>query len=258
MKLLYNIGNTCYINAVLQIFLMNDEFVINLMNSNLLKNSLLIKLLELIINDKEKANPIEFINLLQKRLKRNLRIQSDSQEILLSIIEQFKLENESLINTFFGGKTKTCFTCTSCGNKRNKIEDFISIPLHSLGSKCIKKAIQEYIKTEYFEDIFCETCKCNKRTRKKIKIFFYPKILIFQLVRFTCKNIIKHVNSITFSKKNKKYIFQGIVNHIGRSLDSGHYTYTDSIIILDDSTKYKISKLAPKDHYLLIYKLKVN
>ena len=32
-----------------------------------------------------------------------------AQEILLSIIEQFKLENESFINTFFDGKTKTQF-----------------------------------------------------------------------------------------------------------------------------------------------------
>ena len=48
-----------------------------------------------------------------------------------------------LLILFLTVKQKHSFKCvTRCGNKRNKIEDFISIPLHSLGSKCIKKAIQ--------------------------------------------------------------------------------------------------------------------
>jgi len=256
MKPLLNIkGNTCYINCVLQIFLSNSEFITKLVHSKFGYNSLLYYLIEIMVDNSHVSSPKNFILLLQKRLQRNLFIQSDSHEILLDILDQFKTENAELIDTFFNGRINNTFTCSKCKIKRVKIESFITIPLYCSQSTCLKQSIEEYLKVECIDDSFCEHCKCNTVTYKKIKVETYPKILIFNLIRFTCDNRISHANNISFTKAKINYNFQGVINHHGHDLNSGHYIYSSDKMTVDDSTIYKTKYMTPKDHYLFIYNI---
>ena len=176
-----------------------------------------------------------------------LRKQNDAHEMLLLLVDVFKKESP-IFNDFFNGKYKTKYTCCVCGDQRNVLEEFISIPLFP--ELTLKASIEDYIKTEYLGDIFCEKCKENVKTKKKIKISVFPKILIFQLIRYNSINRIEHHSELIIH--GNKYSFQGIVNHVG-SLEFGHYTYTDSIHMYDDQNILKIDKMTPKDHYLIVF-----
>jgi ubiquitin C-terminal hydrolase len=246
VSLLMNVGNTCYLNSVLQILLNNRELILRLRDFPH-RSGLILEFLKMVESNGSPFNTSGFVNLLQNRVKMRLRQQNDAHEIFLLIVEIFKNESP-VFNEFFNGKYKTNYICCNCGNKRSNLEDFISIPLFPKAT--MKESIEDYIKTEYFEEIFCENCDKKVKTKKKIKIQTFPKILIFQIIRFISINKIEHHERLLIHKN--KYSFQGIVNHVG-TLDCGHYTYTDSINVYDDENTYKMNKMTPKDHYLIVY-----
>jgi len=246
MSLLINVGNTCYLNSVLQIILNNTELITRLREHTYV-DGLIPELLKLADKSLVPINTINFVMVLQKRAKFPIRNQNDAHEILLLLIEIFK-EESLVFREFFNGQYNTNYTCCSCGNTRSVTEDFISIPLFP--RETMKESLEDYIKTEYLDKIMCDNCEIPVKTRKKIKIRVFPRVLIFQIIRFISENKIKHNQHLVF--RNTRYLFQGIINHSG-SLESGHYTYTDSHLVLDDSKLYKMRTMTPKDHYLFIY-----
>ena len=92
--------------------------------------------------------------------------------------------------------------------------------------------------------VYCEVCKCNMSSRKRMCAISQPDILILSLKRFLDLNT-KIMKSVNLSRHvrygdGKMYRLRSAIVHIGTSIRFGHYvTYTfdgkDRVVKFDDS-----------------------
>ncbi len=245
-----NIGNTCFINSVLQCFIYTPDFQEIIRNS---EQHELKELIKLIHNEPGNFEIKKFIDSFEQ-FQRNE--QHDAHEFITVLLD--KITNKDNFGVYHG-KTKTLIKCVSCNTKRNVIEDFNSINLdihHDIITACT-----EYLKTEIHNDphnlYFCETCKTNTVSKKKIILEKLPKYLILVIKRYNHSHTnIETINKTLYIKEQenvKEYNLVSIINHYG-NVYTGHYTATlvDKNITIDDSTQADI----PLNPYILFYSVK--
>jgi len=245
MKLirLSNLGNTCYINSVLQCFLYNEFFTNQIKNLDYLKNI--------------SHGPSEFINYFFSKKKDFKRFQqSDAHEFLMAFLELLidetkENKNEESFNvswtTFlknngysnflneYYGQTKNVIHCLNCKNNSIVFEEFNTINLDvPVQKESLIQLFMEYLKKEKCNDpsnlYFCDHCKSNQACEKKIIITKVPKQLIIVLKRYssTGTKVISEIEipEVIYIKEGnevKTYNIKSTVNHYGNLYD-GHYT----------------------------------
>jgi ubiquitin C-terminal hydrolase len=245
MKGIINLGNSCYLNAALQLLLQNIELCILIIKYGDYSEKL--QIFKKIIREyydkssKDFINPIEVKKLIDERQIEFLdNRQNDSSEaivFILDIIEsELKILNkkdeyDSLFRINFNQKIKCKRkTCLSIINK-NYNEEQLYLPVNP---DC--KSLDDCYNSNYCREMldgknqyFCD--KCNKKTNasKKIELLSFSKNLIIGLNRYyydkKSNNCIKINQDIDIPLEWKfNTILQGAIIHYGNT-NGGHLIY---------------------------------
>jgi len=250
---LVNIGNTCYINSVLQCFMYQQQFI-KFIELNKNKS----EIIEVLLNIKDSNNLIKFIKLFVKEKPWfNPFQQNDSHEFLMYLMDVFENVNKESFKNIYNGLLKTTIICKNCKNKSVTYSDYNSINLNVSNGNTIYDLFEDYLKPEEQNDptnlFFCDTCKTNHESIKKYCIYTLPDVLIIVFNRYAPngrkinKNITFPVNDLEIKEKksgiNISYNLVSIINHYGIHI-GGHYTSINKInndwYFIDDNNITKL------------------
>lgn len=274
---LLNNGNTCYLNACLQLLSHSGHFVhhilkeINNNNTNDFNNiekNISKLLLEKWISKNNTYNPIEIQKTIAKEndlFNPKYNNQNDSSESMIYILDSLK---NIQFKKIFENNINSIKTCNKCENISITKEIFTLISLDFTNN--IKDSLELFIKPEFIDDVYCEKCDSNQLSEKKYEIKKLSNCLIFHMKRFKLNNnqYIKNNNEIHIEDilniNNILYELRGFIIHNGR-MNGGHYFFigknlTNEWVVYNDNHCY-IKKINLKDYaknsYIFLYE-KIN
>ncbi|MCL7041977.1 hypothetical protein MKW94_009138 [Papaver nudicaule] len=210
---LRNLGNTCYLNSVLQCLtytsplanfcLKNQHSILcNSQNTNCPFCLLETRIVRSHTIDSQNDAPYKIQNSLsifsdQFRLGR----QEDAHEFLRFVIDAChdtclkinktnsspKSATTTVVKEIFGGELQSQVKCLSCGAESNTIDEFMDLSLELYQINSLKDALQRFFQPEILDGSNKYQCeKCNKlvSARKQLSILQSPNILVIHLKRF--------------------------------------------------------------------------
>ncbi len=257
-----NIGNTCYLNAGLQLIIHNKDLcsiiAYNSNSSNMLKAfNDFIK--EYNNNEKKSLTP-QFIKSLVE--KKNSIFQGfgqqDSSEFIIYLLDilhdEFKnVKSINNINTLYEHTTKISVKCKlrSCLNisTHNENNNFMIFNIDK-SFENLDDCYREYksrVKLDNDNLYYCEKCQDNRIASRRIEIINWPKHLIIILKRFVQNGYKLNKNTdeiIVPLEWRHDYVLKGFVYHSG-SLYGGHYiyigNYNNKWLMFDDNSVTEIN-----------------
>ena len=289
---LKNLGNSCYISAVIQC-LVATEGLIDALRKKLQKNvsyqsdqlSCELIFLSMVLNSGEyrAVRPTDFKTAVDKSLPsfRGSR-QHDSHEFLVKLLDIIEEEAPNTISNIFDGEITNKLICSECKNQSIKKDPFRFLPIDIQafgGTKAsVQTCLDNFLEKKETVDYYCENAGCySTKAVKSIHISKEPQVLIVQAKRFAfspsnnlghlhtykiCDPVeIEHTVKISADgiEGHQRYNLYSVTSHKG-SLGMGHYTaqcrdplVENSWIMYDDSNTYSDAVFREKDAYLLFY-----
>ncbi|CAN8259375.1 unnamed protein product [Cochlearia groenlandica] len=217
---LRNLGNTCYLNSVLQCLTYTPPF------ANFCLNHKHSSLCDSYVNGERKRDcPFCIV---EKRVARSLSVdqttdaplkisnclkifaehfkfgrQEDAHEFLRYVIDachntslrtkKLRMKGDepfngnTVVKEIFGGALQSQVKCLSCGAESNKADEIMDISLEILQSNSVKESLQKFFQSEILDGnnkYRCENCKKLVTARKQMSVLQAPNILVIQLKRF--------------------------------------------------------------------------
>ncbi|XP_026661735.2 ubiquitin carboxyl-terminal hydrolase 23-like isoform X2 [Phoenix dactylifera] len=283
---LQNLGNTCFLNSVLQCLTYTEPFAAYLQSGKhksschttgfcamcALQNHVMVALQ----STGKILSPSHIVKNLRciSRNFRNYR-QEDAHEYMVNLLESMHkcclpsgvpsespcAYEKSLVHKIFGGRLRSQVKCMQCSYCSNKFDPFLDLSLEIVKADSLRKALAHFTEVEQLDgegrQYQCQRCKEKVRALKQLTIDKAPCVLTIHLKRFG-----SHIPGQKINKRegNLKYTLYGVLVHAGWSTHSGHYycyvrTSSGTWHSLDDNQVRQVSEktvLAQKA-YMLFY-----
>uniref|UniRef100_A0A8C0ZP90 Ubl carboxyl-terminal hydrolase 18 n=1 Tax=Castor canadensis TaxID=51338 RepID=A0A8C0ZP90_CASCN len=207
---LHNIGQTCCLNSLIQVFIMNVDFTKILKRITVPKGAeeqrrsvpfQLLLLLEKMQDSRQKAvRPMELAYCLQK-YNVPLFVQHDAAQLYLTVWNLIKdqitdVDLVERLQALFTIRMKEVLLCLGCTRESSRNSTMLTLPLSlfDMDSKPLK-TLEDSLRC-FFQPRevvnknkwFCE--KCGKKTHMKqvLKLTHLPQTLTIHLMRFSIRN----------------------------------------------------------------------
>ncbi|XP_046856479.1 uncharacterized protein LOC124449586 isoform X3 [Xenia sp. Carnegie-2017] len=231
---LYNLGNTCFLNSVIQVLTYTPPLVNYLATqehtSQCVKVGfcMLCELQRHVLRtfshqQSEAIKPLAILHKL-KFIAKHLRFgqQEDSHEFLRYVVDGMtksclvgisdKLDlytkSTTVVHQIFGGYYRSQVTCERCQHTSNKFDPLMEVLLDIKNVYSVYNALQKLISVELLNGdnmYLCPRCKLKVPAKKRIQIHEPPNVLTMCLKRFDC-------HSLFASKINKDISYPETLN----------------------------------------------
>jgi ubiquitin C-terminal hydrolase len=258
MKGFVNLGNTCYLNAGLQMIIQNKDLC-NLILENS-QHSEILKKIEFFIlsyyNNNNENNNIISPQIIKELVENKKELfmgcsQQDSTEFIiyfLNIIddELLKINKKLTVNLIYGIEFNIRIKCkllnclTIYNNKEYNNFLILNIDNDDKTLDDIYLKFKSGEKLDGDNKFYCEKCKDKRIASKRSNIENFSNHLIIWIKRFNVNNnyISKNCQLLDFPLTWKNKILRGFIIHYG-NINGGHYIYISFInnnwIVFDDS-----------------------
>ncbi|KAJ1308891.1 hypothetical protein OPQ81_004578 [Rhizoctonia solani] len=260
-----NLGNTCFLNSVLQCLLHTPPLLNIVLDHQHNKTGfcmicLLRELARSSFFSKKRGTGMIINNL--NKIAKGMRQgrQEDAHEFLRYSVDALQrsalaiysttsskhpnsnkiphaLAETSWVHSIFGGRLRSRVSCRTCHHCSDTFDSLLDLSVEINRSTSLIHALSQFVKPEVLsgEDAYrCEKCKKPVTAEKFMTIHEAPVCLTIHLKRFSPTGR-KIVNPITYpevldlqkfmseGQKGKKYVLNGVINHLGGGPNSGHY-----------------------------------
>ncbi|KAM5165087.1 ubiquitin carboxyl-terminal hydrolase 17-like protein 6 [Mantella aurantiaca] len=259
---LQNLGNTCFVNSVLQCLTYTAPLANHMLSREHSKTceekdfcmmcvmqSHIVKALS---NTGNVIKPMDVLNNL-KHIASHFRLgtQEDAHEFLRYAVDEMQrsclmdyfsndiTQEASFIQQVFGGCLRSRIQCLKCKTVSDKYEDFLDLALEIKSSHNINHALEEFVKAEELEGDNAYKCsECNElvSASKTLSLHRTSNVLTLALKRFASFNGGKLSKDIKYAEyfdispytsdpngQTHMYQLYAILVHRGTSCYSGHY-----------------------------------
>ncbi|KAM3143032.1 hypothetical protein pb186bvf_004850 [Paramecium bursaria] len=240
---LENIGNTCYINSILQCLINLPMMSVQMktINPDILKRS--SSLFQLFYNiwfqisqAKTKVDNQYLMQFKQVLASQHTQFNNMNQQDCIEFLHVFLdltaqdgpiKNNLNIFHQLFQGCIQHTMKCSNCNRQSQNKETFINLSLYIPSSTSITNLIKDYLKNEVLViQQVCQTCKKISNINKSSKISQLPTVLIIQLKRYDIQT--KQSKQISIEQQlilnTSNYQLYAIIKHLGNSVHNGHYT----------------------------------
>ncbi|KAK4389922.1 Ubiquitin carboxyl-terminal hydrolase 21 [Sesamum angolense] len=210
---LANLGNTCFLNSVLQCFIHMVPLLHGILSDNHYGNSscneegfcilcALRQLIELSLASTNRVvSPWNLVNNLSYFSSNFQRFQQeDAHEFLQCFLDRLESchdskrkgclssQSDNIVKQVFGGRIVSKLKCCSCGHVSDTYEPSIDLSLEIEDADDLLTALQSFTKVEKIEDpetkFTCEKCKEQVSIEKQLSFDQAPYVATFHLKRF--------------------------------------------------------------------------
>ncbi|XP_012506492.1 PREDICTED: ubl carboxyl-terminal hydrolase 18 [Propithecus coquereli] len=207
---LHNIGQTCCLNSLIQVFMMNRDFTKILKRITVPRGAeeqrrsvpfQLLLLLEKMQDSRRKAvRPLELAYCLQK-YKVPLFVQHDAAQLYLTIWNLIKdqitdVDLVERLQALSVIQMKESLICLDCAAERSRDSSMLTLPLSLFDTaskplKTLEDALHCFLQPRELSGTskcFCENCGKTTRGKQVLKLTYLPQTLTIHLMRFCIRN----------------------------------------------------------------------
>ncbi|KAK8482608.1 hypothetical protein V6N11_066270 [Hibiscus sabdariffa] len=215
---LENLGNTCFLNSVLQCLTYTEPLVAYLQSGKHQNSCHIAGFCALCAIQKHVSRALQSTGriLAPNDLVSNLRCisrnfrnsrQEDAHEYMVNLLESMhkcclpsgvpsespRAYERSLVHRIFGGRLRSQVKCLQCSYCSDTFDPFLDLSLEIVKADSLLKALKNFTTAELLDggerQYQCQRCKQKVRATKQLTVYNSPHVLTIHLKRFQAHNL---------------------------------------------------------------------
>ncbi|XP_062507774.1 ubiquitin carboxyl-terminal hydrolase 36-like isoform X2 [Corticium candelabrum] len=208
---LANLGNTCFLNSVMQCMTYTAPLINYLQSGDHTRQCRMVgfcamcevkRHIDVVLTASGKVvRPTGIVQRL-KNIAKHFRVgrQEDAHEFLRYLIDRMQKsclsgylkldptsQGTSIVHRIFGGYHRSQVKCLKCRHESNTYEQLLDISLNIKSCLSVKRALEKFIEPEMLDGVnryLCFKCKQKVPAQKTLTIHRAPNVLTLQMKRF--------------------------------------------------------------------------